>query len=183
MHQLFDLFRVILSILGLYGNLEPSCFLRKHDKFGLRIICNSWNPYLLRFSEEKTFCRVKNTTFLIKLNPGCIPVASSKYFSSLIPAAVAASETFLTKFDNVLGATELNSMSGILSSIVKSLFLVGAFSLKEKSPTLTVSSFFLFFSVDNLTLSGPLFLQFVHLSYLFIFHLRPSRSAWVRFSH
>ena len=37
-------------------------------------------------------------------------------------------------------------------------FLVGAFSLKEKSPTLTVSSFFfLFFSVDNLTLSGPLF--------------------------
>ena len=45
-------------------------------------------------------------------------------------------------------------------------FLVGAFSLKEKSPTLTVSSFFLFFSVDNLTLSGPLFLQF-----LFIFHI------------
>ena len=41
------------------------------------------------------------------------------------------------------------------------MFLVGAFSLKEKSPTLTVSSFFfLFFSVDNLTLSGPLFLQF-----------------------
>ena len=40
-----------------------------------------------------------------------------------------------------------------------------------------------FFSVDNLTLSGPLFLQFVHLSYLFIFHLRPSRRAWVRFSH
>ena len=60
------------------------------------------------------------------------------------------------------------------------LFLVGAFSLKEKSPTLTVSSFF---SVDNLTLSGPLFLQFVHLPYLFIFHLRPSRRAWVRFSH
>ena len=49
-------------------------------------------------------------------------------------------------------------------------FLVGAFSLKEKSLTLTVSSFFyLFFSADNLTLSGPLFLQFVHLSYLFIF--------------
>ena len=40
----------------------------------------------------------------------------------------------------------------------RGLFLVGAFSLKEKSPTLTVSSFFfLFFSVDNLTLSGPLF--------------------------
>ena len=32
-----------------------------------------------------------------------------------------------------------------------------------------MSSFFCFFSVDNLTLSGPLFLQFVHLSYLFIF--------------
>ena len=46
------------------------------------------------------------------------------------------------------------------------VLLVGAFSLKEKSPTLTVSSFFLFFSVDNLTLSGPLFLQF-----LFIFHI------------
>ena len=30
---------------------------------------------------------------------------------------------------------------------------MGAFSLKEKSPTITVS----FFSVDNLTLSGPLF--------------------------
>ena len=43
---------------------------------------------------------------------------------------------------------------------VAPMFLVGAFSLKEKSPTLTVSSFFLFFSVDNLTLSGPLFLQF-----------------------
>ena len=59
-------------------------------------------------------------------------------------------------------------------------FLVGAFPLREKCPTiavtvfsrrfsrekcptLTVSSFFfffLFFSVDNLTLSGPLFLQF-----------------------
>ena len=46
----------------------------------------------------------------------------------------------------------------------KHVLLVGAFSLKEKSPTLTVSSFF--FSVDNLTLSGPLFLQF-----LFIFHI------------
>ena len=41
-------------------------------------------------------------------------------------------------------------------------FLVGAFSLKEKSPTFTVSGFFGFFilfSIDNLTLSGPLFLQ------------------------
>ena len=79
---------------------------------------------------------------------------------------------------------------GLISTVVfkgneSMVFLVGAFSLKEKSPTLTVSSFFLFlfFSVDNLTLSGPLFLQFVHLSYLFIFHLRPSRRAWVRFSH
>ena len=35
-------------------------------------------------------------------------------------------------------------------------FLVSGFSLKEKSPTITVSSFF---SVDNPTLSGPLFLQ------------------------
>ena len=35
-------------------------------------------------------------------------------------------------------------------------FLVGAFSLKEKSPTIKVGSFF---SVDNLTLNSPLFLQ------------------------
>ena len=49
------------------------------------------------------------------------------------------------------------------------MFLVGAYSLEQKIPTLTVSSFFVFFSVDNLTLSGPLFLQFVRLSYLFIF--------------
>ena len=34
------------------------------------------------------------------------------------------------------------------------MFLVGAFSLKEKSPSITESSFF---SVYNLTLSGPLF--------------------------
>ena len=33
-------------------------------------------------------------------------------------------------------------------------FLVGAFSFKEKSPTITVSSFF---SAYNLTLNGPLF--------------------------
>ena len=56
------------------------------------------------------------------------------------------------------------------------LFLVGAFSLKEKSPTITVGSFYFsrrfsrekcptltvasFFSSDyNLTLIGPLFLQ------------------------
>ena len=36
------------------------------------------------------------------------------------------------------------------------LFLGGAFSLKEKSPTITVGSFF---SAYNLTLNGPLFLQ------------------------
>ena len=41
-----------------------------------------------------------------------------------------------------------------------SLFLVGAFSLKEKSPTITVSSFFSF-SADNLPLNGALFLQFL----------------------
>ena len=38
--------------------------------------------------------------------------------------------------------------------------LVGAFSLKEKSPTITVGSFFSF-STDNLTLNGPLFIQFL----------------------
>ena len=37
-------------------------------------------------------------------------------------------------------------------------FLVGPFSRQEKSPTVTVGSFF---SVDNLTLNGPLFLQFL----------------------
>ena len=37
-------------------------------------------------------------------------------------------------------------------------FLVGAFSLEEKSPTITVGSFF---SWHNLTLNGPLFLQFL----------------------
>ena len=36
--------------------------------------------------------------------------------------------------------------------------LVGAFSLKEKSPTITVGSIF---SADNFTLNGPLFLQSV----------------------
>ena len=40
---------------------------------------------------------LKNTTFLIKFNPGCFPLASSKFSSNinLIPAAVAASESFL----------------------------------------------------------------------------------------
>ena len=41
------------------------------------------------------------------------------------------------------------------------IFLVGVFSFKEKSPTITVGSFFSF-SADNLTLNGPLFLQFLH---------------------
>ena len=53
----------------------------------------------------------------------------------------------------------LQNKNGFNKIAVLFLFLVGAFSLKEKSPTLTVSSFFVFFSVDNLTLSGPLFLQ------------------------
>ena len=38
------------------------------------------------------------------------------------------------------------------------VFFVGAFSFKEKSPNITVGSFF---SADNLTLNGPLFLQFL----------------------
>ena len=55
---------------------------------------------------------------------------------------------------------ELFKCVSIILEVEMMLFLVGAFSLKEKSPTLTVSSFFFcFFSVDNLTLSGPLFLQ------------------------
>ena len=75
----------------------------------------------------------------------------------------------------------IDRVGGLLSLLLCYIyFLVGAFSLKEKSPTLTVSSFF--FSVDNLTLSGPLFLQF-----LFIFHICSSfifsRRAWVRIPH
>ena len=56
-------------------------------------------------------------------------------------------------------------------------FLVGAFFLKEKSPTITVGSFF---SADNLTLNGPLFLQFLNflqfLAYevVYLYHLRNS---------
>ena len=59
-------------------------------------------------------------------------------------------------------------------------FLVGACSLKEKSPAITVGSFF---SADNLTLNGPLFLQFLQsynfsqfLAYevVFLYHLRNS---------
>ena len=46
-------------------------------------------------------------------------------------------------------------------------FLVGAFSLEEKSPTITVGSFFSF-SAFSLTLNGPLF-TICSLSYLFIF--------------
>ena len=42
-------------------------------------------------------------------------------------------------------------------TITVAMFLVGAFSRKEESPTITVSSFF---STYNLTRNGPLFLQF-----------------------
>ena len=52
---------------------------------------------------------------------------------------------------------------GIWSLIIRrcsETLLVGAFPLKEKSPTITVGSFFSF-SADNLTLNGPLFLQFL----------------------
>ena len=44
----------------------------------------------------------------------------------------------------LVGAFSLKEKSPTLT--VSSFFLVGAFSLKEKSPTLTVSSFFFFFS-------------------------------------
>ena len=53
------------------------------------------------------------------------------------------------------------------------VFLVGAFSLKEKSPTITLGSFF---SADNLTLNGPLFLQFLQ-SYHFSQILLSLRSS------
>ena len=44
------------------------------------------------------------------------------------------------------------------------LFLVSAFSLKEKSPTITVGSFFSF-SADNLTLNGPLLTIFMIMNF------------------
>ena len=54
------------------------------------------------------------------------------------------------------------SIKGKMPDYSSDCFLVGAFSLKEKSPTLTVSSFF------QLTIS----LWVVHFSYnLFIFHI------------
>ena len=67
---------------------------------------------------------------------------------------------------------------GCLESVFKAFheYILGifrklwAFWALDIAPTLDVPVL-LFFSVDNLTLSGPLFLQFVHLSYLFIFHI------------
>ena len=60
------------------------------------------------------------------------------------------------------------------------MFLVGAFSLKERSPTITVGSFF----QPTISLNGPLFLQFLqsynfcntYLAYevVFLHHLRNS---------
>ena len=58
-------------------------------------------------------------------------------------------------------------------------FLVGAFSLKEKSPTITVGSFFSF-SAYNLTLNGPLFLQSL---FICSTNFLKGRRSWVRFSH
>ena len=65
-------------------------------------------------------------------------------------------------------ARQSPSLCGIWAEILKAtnkhrLFLVGAFSLKEKSPTITVGSFLAY----NLTLNGPLFLQSLQ-SYLTI---------------
>ena len=57
------------------------------------------------------------------------------------------------------------------------LFLVGAFSLKEKSPTLTVSSFF--FSWQSHSEWSTFLTIFVHLSYLFIFHPSVCRKRWM----
>ena len=56
-------------------------------------------------------------------------------------------------------------------------FLVGAFSLKEKSPTLTVSSFF--FSWQSHSEWSTFLTIFVHLSYLFIFQFSVCRKRWM----
>ena len=78
-----------------------------------------------------------------------------------------------TKYDNFC---EMNTCFVMIFSC---LFLVGAFSLKEKSPTITVSSFFSF-SADNLTLNGPLF---YNLLFICSTNFLRSRRSWVRFSH
>ena len=60
---------------------------------------------------------------------------------------------------------------------VSVFFLVGAFSLKKKSPTIIVGSYF---SAYNLTLNGPLFLQFSQfLAYevVLLHHLRNSTGS------
>ena len=60
-------------------------------------------------------------------------------------------------------------------------FLVGAFSLKEKSPTLTVSSFFCFFFSWQSHSEWSTFLTiFVHICST---NFLRSRRSWVRFSH
>ena len=60
----------------------------------------------------------------------------------------------------LVGACSLKEKS---PTITVGSFLVGAFSLKEKSPTITVGSFFSL-PADNLTLNGPLLLRsFVYL--------------------
>ena len=66
---------------------------------------------------------------------------------------------WFSKINHDLGKRSVSSIAGLPT---EPDFLVGAFSLKEKSPTITVN----FFSADNLTLNGPLFLQFLQ-SYIF----------------
>ena len=95
------------------------------------------------------------------------PKEITKYFICFLKKYLALFEPYIADFRRSrLVFIRRFSLKGKMPDYSSDSFLVGAFSLEEKSPTLTVSSFF---SVDNLTLSGPLFLQFVHLSYLFIF--------------
>ena len=71
-----------------------------------------------------------------------------------------ARETDPGRVSGQLRVTNRTSHVRTIYTILMNIFLVCSFSLKEKSPTITVDSFYSF-SAYNLTLNGPLFLQFL----------------------
>ena len=108
--------------------------------------------------------RVQSTTLLLVHCPTLYKQCQSKH--AIHTQISLANQALLLKFFwfMVPLVTAKNQIFQVFSTLQKkiprklSLFLVGAFSLKEKSPTITLGSFF---SADNLTLNGPLFLQFL----------------------
>ena len=80
------------------------------------------------------------TTLLRPLNQGIIQFAKAHYRTQLIRQLVIT-------VDNNGTVDHFANKAEILTAIlmIKRAFLVGAFSFKEKSPTITVASFFLFF--------------------------------------